>query len=197
MIPPTDALPLHVRQATPDDLDVVVELLHNAYDWLIAQGIIDQWPGPFPPQAIQELIRRREVHIASSGNGVIATFTLSYRPDPELWDDPPDNAGYIRRLVVAREHAGLEIGGQLLDHASKLIAATGRPWLRLDCAKHNTRLHDYYRAHGFTHLRTIDLPHRQSGALFQRPARLAMGGGLWFDSSDEASRSAASLSQLP
>lgn len=172
MTPPAAPLPLHVRQATTDDLDRVVELLHHAYDWLVAQGITDQWPGPFPPQAIQELLRRGEVYVASSGDAVIATFTLSYQPDRELWDDPPDHAGYIRRLVVDREHAGREVGGQLLDHASKLVAAADRLWLRLDCAMHNARLHGYYRAHGFAHLRTIDLPHRQSGALFQRPAAL-------------------------
>lgn len=172
MIPAADPLTLHVRHATADDLDAVVVLLHDAYDWLIAQGITDQWPGRFPPRAIQELIRRRQVYLASNNNDVIATFTLSYQPDPELWENPPDNAGYIRRLAVDRDHAGRDIGGQLLDHASTLVAASGRPWLRLDCAKHNTRLHDYYRAHGFTRLRTIDLPHRRSGALFQRPATL-------------------------
>lgn len=81
MTPPAAPLPLHVRQATTDDLDRVVELLHHAYDWLIAQGITDQWPGPFPPQAIQELLRRGEVYVASSGDAVIATFTeLPTRP---------------------------------------------------------------------------------------------------------------------
>lgn len=87
-----------------------------------------------------------------------------------LWDHPPDDAGYIRRLANDRDYAAHGIGGELLDYASQLVAGTGRRWLRPDCAKNNTRLHDYYRAHGFNHLRTIDLPHHESGALFQRPA---------------------------
>jgi ribosomal protein S18 acetylase RimI-like enzyme len=167
-----DPLPLHVHRASADVLDTVVELLHDAYDWLITQGITDQWAEPFPRESVEQLIERGEVYVVSRAGEVIATFTLTYHADPELWDDPPDDAGYIRRLVVDRAHAGHNIGGQLLDHAGDLAAATGRQWLRLDCAKNNTRLHDYYRTHGFEHLGTIDLPHRQSGALFQRLARV-------------------------
>lgn len=170
MPPPFGPFPLHVREATQDDLDAVVGLLHDAYTWLIAQDITDQWAAPHSRQSVQDLIERGEVYVASSGADVIATFTLTYQADPELWHDLPEDAGYIRRLVVDRHHAGHDVGGQLLNHAEQLVAATGRHWLRLDCAKHNARLHDYYRARGFTHLHTIDLPHRQSGALFQRPA---------------------------
>ena len=173
MAPSSDPAPLDVRQATADDLDTVVQLLHDAYDWLISRDIADQWPEPFPPRSVAHLIDRGEVYIACHGDDVIATFTLTYRPDPELWDHPPDDAGYIRRLVVDRDHAGHDVGGQLLERAGSLVSATGRTWLRLDCAKHNARLHDYYRAHGFAHLGTVDLPHRQSGALFQRPTALA------------------------
>lgn len=176
-MPAPAASALDLRRATAGDLDTIVALLHEAYDWLIDQGITDQWPGPFSPESIRELIERGEVYIATSHDDVIGTFTLTYRPDPELWNEPPDDAGYIRRMVVDRDHAGQDIGGQLLDRAAQLVAKSGRSWLRLDCAKHNARLHDYYRAHGFTHLRTIDLPHRPSGALFQRPARLKRAAG--------------------
>jgi hypothetical protein len=35
----------------------------------------------------------------------------------------------------------------------------------------NERLQHYYLRQGFTHVRTVVLPHNPSGALFQRPAR--------------------------
>jgi ribosomal protein S18 acetylase RimI-like enzyme len=169
-MPPTPhtAPQLAVRHATTDELDTVAGLLDQAYDWLIAEGITDQWTSRFPRDDIHDLIERGEVYLALAGDQPVATFTLTYRPDPELWNHPADDAGYIRRLAVDRDHAGHDIGGQLLDHAAVVVAASGRRWLRLDCAKHNSRLHDYYRHHGCTHLRTIDLPHRQSGALFER-----------------------------
>jgi hypothetical protein len=44
--------------------------------------------------------------------------------------------------------------------ASYLVANTGRLWLRQDRADRNTRLHEYYRQLGFTHLQTVALPHR-------------------------------------
>ena len=47
---PTQRIAIDVRQATPDDLDTIVGLLHQAYDWLINQGITDQWVRPFPPE---------------------------------------------------------------------------------------------------------------------------------------------------
>jgi ribosomal protein S18 acetylase RimI-like enzyme len=167
---PTQRITLDVRPATPNDLDTIVALLRQAYDWLTARGITDQWVRPFPPESIAPLIDRGEVYLAIHSDQPVATFTLTYTPDPELWNHPPDHAGYLRRLAVDRAHAGHGIGVQLLDHAGQLVAATGRRWLRLDCAKHNPRLHDYYRALGFTHVRTIDLPHRESGALFERPS---------------------------
>jgi hypothetical protein len=43
-----------------------------------------------------------------------------------------------------------------------------RPLIRLNCWSTNTRLHAYYIAHGFKHVRTADVPGRMSGALFQR-----------------------------
>ncbi|MCL2418950.1 MAG: GNAT family N-acetyltransferase [Conexibacteraceae bacterium] len=172
------ATELHIRKATVEDLDAVVELLHDAYDWLIAQGITDQWIQRFSRGSIEQIIDRDEVYVAISGEGVIATFTLTYCPDPEFWDDPSADAGYIRRLVVDRRYAGQDLGGQLLDFATQLVAAAGREWLRLDCAKYNTRLQDYYRSHGFQHLGTVDLEHRQSGALFQRSTAASTTRGV-------------------
>jgi hypothetical protein len=45
----------------------------------------------------------------------------------------------------------------------------GKPWLCSDAWKDNLSLHRYYESQGFVLLRVIDLPHRGSGALFQRP----------------------------
>jgi hypothetical protein len=40
--------------------------------------------------------------------------------------------------------------------------------LRLDAWRTNEALHAYYRKAGFQHVRTVEYPHRGSGALFQR-----------------------------
>jgi hypothetical protein len=45
---------------------------------------------------------------------------------------------------------------------------SGPRFIRVDCATGNGELHGYYKRLGFSHVRTVDLPHRRSGALFQR-----------------------------
>ncbi|MCX4387635.1 hypothetical protein OG777_11920 [Micromonospora peucetia] len=52
----------------------------------------------------------------------------------------------------------------------------GRPgeeaYLRLNAWKANAALHCYYLGQGFRHVRTVDVPGRNSGALFERPISL-------------------------
>ena len=73
---------------------------------------------------------------------------------------------YASSLLVAPEHKGNQIGAKLLDWAEKKAHAEGKKWIRLDCWTTNSKLHAYYKEHGFSHVRTI--LDRKSGALFQR-----------------------------
>jgi len=159
-----------VRTARPDDLTAVARLLDEAGNWMRSRGITDQWPIRFPLSDLAQRVDRGELHIACDDDTAIGTFALDNYADREFWHDDPDGtrAGYLHRLTVARDPAGQGIGAKLVDHAASLVANSGRHWLRLDCAKNNTRLHAYYTHLGFTHLRTIDIPHRKSGALFER-----------------------------
>ena len=162
---------LTIRTARTEDLPAIAQLLDEAGNWMRNHGITDQWPVRFPASDLETRVERGELHIAYDHATPVGTFALDHHADPEFWHDDPDGtvAGYLHRLAVARSHAGHGIGARLVDHASRLVADSGRPWLRLDCAKNNTRLHDYYRQLGFAHIASVDLPHRKSGALFQRP----------------------------
>ncbi|MEA2496704.1 MAG: hypothetical protein QOJ29_4615 [Thermoleophilaceae bacterium] len=161
---------LTIGPAHRKDLPAVARLLDQAGDWMRSQGITDQWPVRFPISDLVQRVDRGELHIAYDNETPVGTFALDHHADPEFWHDDPDgtHAGYLHRLAVADTHRGQGIGSQLVDHASDLVARSGRPWLRLDCAKHNRRLHAYYRTLGFAHTATVDVPHRKSGALFQR-----------------------------
>jgi GNAT superfamily N-acetyltransferase len=72
-------------------------------------------------------------------------------------------------MMASRSPAARGVGSALLDAAAQLASATGRQRLRLDAWRTNFALHDYYRRNGFKHVRTVDLAHRGSGALFERP----------------------------
>jgi hypothetical protein len=119
--------------------------------------------------------------LAFIGDEPAATITIDFRPDPELWGHLPDDAGYARRMAVRRKWAGLALGAVLLDLAGHVVASAGRSHLRLDANKGNLGLHVYHRRLGFEYLGEVDLAHRNSGALFQRPARL-VSQSSWVES---------------
>jgi GNAT superfamily N-acetyltransferase len=162
---------LYVQKAVSADAKQVEALLAEASEWLASRGIswLRDGPGPVP-----ERIARGEVWAVRTqpDSPLIATVSIDEVPDPELWGAQPPDALYVHRMTVTRTQAGQGIGALLLDFAADYTARVRRTWVRLDTNKSNTRLQAYYAANGFRHVRTVDLPHRISGALFEREARL-------------------------
>ncbi|MER7839185.1 GNAT family N-acetyltransferase [Streptomyces sp. NPDC096040] len=161
---------LHIRAGRPDELGAVEALLSEASAWLASRGI-DQWQYPPHRDRITAALERGVCFLAFKDGKPIATVQLDDFADPEFWtpDDEPDTALYVHRMAVRRETAGIGVGVMLLDWASERAATQGKQWLRLDAWKDNQSLHRFYRGAGFTLVRITDLPHRRSGALFQRP----------------------------
>ncbi len=169
-------LTLTLRRATPADLPGALGLLAEAAGWLDRRGV-RQWPaGGFPASRIAPLIDTGTFYVLETreGTGPVATIALDGAADPEFWtpSDRPESAYYVHKLCTSRAYAGLGLGPALLDWAGLRTLASGLRLLRLDCAKTNLRLQDYYRRLAFRHVRTVDLPHRASGALFERAAGL-------------------------
>jgi GNAT superfamily N-acetyltransferase len=166
------------EQAQPDHEPVVRELQAEAVGWLAERGT-DQWqPAAMierrktrpDDRNLHDEIKRGEVFLVKDDDRVIGTLTLDDYADPEFWteDDKPKSALYVHRMIVSRDASGHNVGAAMLDWASKQAARSGRTYLRLDAWRTNTALHDYYRRHGFVYVRTISLPWRGSGALFER-----------------------------
>ncbi|MEO3810102.1 GNAT family N-acetyltransferase [Sphaerisporangium sp. B11E5] len=173
---------LTLRTATPADLPGVLRLLADTAGWLHGRGI-RQWPAAgFPAARIEPLIEAQTLFVldgaeeGTGGEGLVpaATLALDDNADAEFWTvaDRPESALYVHKLAVGRAFSGRGLGETLLDWAALRVAAAGLDWLRLDCSKDNPGLQGYYRRLGFRHVRTVDLPHRASGALFQRAAGL-------------------------
>ncbi|MCG5211731.1 GNAT family N-acetyltransferase [Streptosporangium soli] len=162
---------LTLRKAGHADLPAALALLAEAAEWLYRRGV-RQWPREgFGPQRIEPLIDEGVLYLADDGAAPVAVVAVDDHADPEFWAsaDDPGAALYVHKLAVSRSLAGRRVGDALLDWAGLLALASGRRWLRLDCAKDNHGLQAYYRR-SFTHVRTVDLPHRASGALFERRA---------------------------
>lgn len=171
-----------------NQLDEVLDLLDEVARWMRQQGI-DGWPASFREPAPEDVSKdrvealRRHAHIGelwglrdeAFGRQLVGTIIVSYWPDVDFghgWNCTQSelfDARYLYRLATRRAIAGQGVGRMLVEFGHWLAYCAGVSWLRLDCSKTNTALHDYYRKMGFEHVNTVDLADRKSGALFQRP----------------------------
>nr|WP_062340760.1 GNAT family N-acetyltransferase [Herbidospora sakaeratensis] len=168
---------LVLRRADAADLPDVLTLLADAARWLDGLGV-RQWPsGGFPAARIAPLVEEGVLYVLTVDDETAAVMALDDHADAEFWTaaDRPESAFYVHKLAVNRAHSGRGLGEVLLDWAGLRALAAGRRHVRLDCSKENTRLQGYYLGQRFRHVRTVDLPHRASGALFERPAGLRGG----------------------
>ena len=104
------------------------------------------------------------------GGRPVGTMTLSGEADPDFWTvaESRQPAVYVSKLAVTRADAGL--GALLLRWAVDAPPGSAVSGPGLDAWRANEQLHAYYRRRGWEHVRTVSLPYRRSGALFQRPA---------------------------
>ncbi|MFJ9434066.1 GNAT family N-acetyltransferase [Streptomyces sp. NPDC101490] len=168
-----------IETATPDDLPKLVAFRQEAAGWLTDLGT-DQWQRPYPADKLLATIRQGVVFMVRDGAATAATITLTPDAEDGLWSDRElaEPSMFINKLMVARTHAGRDLGGRLLDWAGDRASLSGAAWLRLDAWTTNTKLQGYYLQHGFSHVRTvteggaINGGPRVSGWLAQRPAAL-------------------------
>jgi GNAT superfamily N-acetyltransferase len=176
-------LPFTIRQAAPADVDVVRELAKEAARWLRGKNT-DQWAQPWPDPARRDQRLRRD--IAAGKTWILwdeatgaATVTVDTQHTMALaghrvWPDHrlAEPALYVRRMIVRRSYAGLDLGAGLLDWATSVATRElGTVLLRIDVWTDNMGLHAYYQGQGFTlcEIRDpADLPDYPARALFER-----------------------------
>lgn len=160
-----------MARASVADIDTVATMHAEITQWLAAKGT-DQWQRTreHVRQSITRDVMAGTCWLAYSGKTIAGTVTIDTYADPEFWteEDQPTDAVYVHRMIVRREFAGRGIGKVLIRVAESLARAAGRRWIRLDAWSTNKQLHRYYAQLGFEHVRTLQYPHRGSGALFQR-----------------------------
>lgn len=163
-----------IRTATMLDIDAVVALRIEAEDWLHAAGIrqwVDRERGV---RDIRRAVAAGATYVVTDEEGhVVASFALA-GPDLDFWtaEDQPSTALYLYKFMISAPYRGSGLGEELLDWACARAEERGKTWLRLDCWRENDALQRYYKLRGFAHVRTVVVPGRGSGALFQRPATL-------------------------
>ncbi|MFI2437181.1 tyrosine-protein phosphatase [Streptomyces sp. NPDC018693] len=146
---PTSWPDLTYRQATPADAPTLVRLRDSAALWQQARGITQWRPGEKDEAHFRHRMREGEVWLAHTGDHLAGAYELWW-DDPAAWGPRPADAGYVHRLMTTPHTAPPGTGRDLLTHAESRIAATGRPYSRLDCLSSNPRLRTYYESAGYT-----------------------------------------------
>ncbi|MFI7357441.1 GNAT family N-acetyltransferase [Streptomyces avidinii] len=174
-----------IESATADDVAKLLAFREEAAAWLSELGS-DQWRRPYPADRLLATIDAGTVFMVRDGAVTAATITLTPDAEAGLWsgEELAEPSIFVNKLTVARTHAGLDLGGRLLDWAGDRAYRSGASWLRLDAWTTNAELQQYYLRHGFEHVRTVteggavNGGPRVSGWLAQRPARLDAAHGL-------------------
>jgi len=135
-----------MRPARLDQLSDVRDVLEEASAWLRGRGIT-QWPARFDELWLEPAIARTETWLVLRDGAIAGTATLTWS-DP-AWAGVGGNAGYLHRLAIRRDAAGL--GAFVLTWAADVTRRFGRRSLRLDCDAANTGLRGYYEKAGFVH----------------------------------------------
>ncbi|MFE3457395.1 GNAT family N-acetyltransferase [Nocardiopsis aegyptia] len=155
-----------IRSATPEDMEGVVDLLNYAADQLRERGISQWRPGWMNSERMLPMIERGETFVVHDAAGnLIATVSLNERPDPDFWTPDEQKLPSLYLSKLAGRVSG--VGEWVLDWAVQRAYTLGYEAVRLDAWATNTGLHRYYRERGWVHLRTMRIPGRNSGALFE------------------------------
>ena len=143
------AVELSVRQALPQDLEVVSAILTEAAEWLVSIGQ-PLWPlDELTPEKLRNDVGMGLYFIAFV-DGVAAGVLRFQLEDTLVWPDiPPAESTFIHRLAVARAFSGRGVPEEMLAWAKKRTRELERKYVRLDCVP-RPKLCAVYEKYGFT-----------------------------------------------
>lgn len=191
---------LYPQAVQPTRVPQVLAMLDETAAYLRARGITGQWPASFTdplptdvekdrPGELRKYAEASQLWMFHNGPGgdPVSTVVCTHWPDLDFAHYWPCghsglfNARYICRMAVRPVYRGNGVGAAMMDFAGWLARLAGVEYLRLDCSKTNTRLHEHYRSLGFEHVATADCDWRLSGALFEKyiGLRARLGAVNW------------------
>ncbi|MFE9878631.1 GNAT family N-acetyltransferase [Streptomyces sp. NPDC005784] len=145
-----------ITPAEPHDVTKLLAFREEAAGWLRRLGS-DQWSRSYPADKLLATIEAGTVFMLRDGHTTAGTITLTPDAEAGLWtdDELAQPSMFVNKLTIARDYAGQDLGGRLLDWASDRAHRAGAQWLRLDAWTANEGLQRYYLRHRFTHVRTV------------------------------------------
>jgi GNAT superfamily N-acetyltransferase len=140
---------IEIRQAMPQDVQVVSDILKEAARWLEQMGMPLWRQDELELERIAADVAAGLFFLAEDSGQSAGTMKFQLE-DPIFWSDARHGeAAYVHRLAVRRRYAGVALSTALLRWAVARTSALGRHYLRLDCKASRPRLRAVYERFGF------------------------------------------------
>ncbi len=146
---------LSVRQACPNDTDIIMTIFARAKKFMAEEGNPNQWGGAYPERhRIEEDIEAGVCHVVTDEAGkIVGTFCLIIGPDPtynHIIGQWPDSSPYgtIHRIASAGTHKG--VADCALEYCLSKINT-----IRIDTHADNRPMLNWITRSGFSHCGTI------------------------------------------
>lgn len=152
---------MHIRLATYDDLDRLMEIFENAKAIMRSSGNLQQWNNGYPAlEIVKTDIDKGHCHVLCDGDAIIGTMALIPGPDPTYryiegaW---PDEDPYYVIHRIATSAPGRSVAKTMLDCAFEHIAQKEIQVIRIDTHADNCIMHHILQKYGFTRCGVIYL----------------------------------------
>lgn len=144
-------MPISIRQAGPQDIKTVSDILLEAASWLEKQGMPMWKDNELFPECIEKDVMSGLFFIAEALQEQAGVIKFQIE-DTLFWPDvPQEESAFIHRLATRRKFSGGHISEPLLRWAAERTHNLGRRYLRLDCEASRPRLRAVYERFGFRH----------------------------------------------
>ena len=142
-----------LQQATADDRDAIVALVHAVVDHL-NQIDIAQWDEVYPNEShVDEDLQNEQLYLAKAGGTLAGIITLNRDSDPEYatadWQYNGPDYRVVHRLCVSPALQGQGIGRQMMQLAETMLKDSGVKSLRLDAFSQNPHALKLYQNLGY------------------------------------------------
>ena len=147
---------MQLSQARIDELDDVMEIVHDAQQLLAADGV-NQWQDGYPnTQILRNDIEHDHLFVYRLDGKPVAMAAILPGPDPDYanitngtWDYPHANYTVIHRVAVAKSVRGKHIAGLFYDACIDYAFAQGCSEIRVDTHPDNMRMQALITSRGF------------------------------------------------
>lgn len=156
------------RRLSKADRFTLHKFRKDAEAWLAAKGLDQYQSNPRALETIDSALAQGQF-VGLEAEGELVAAGAWVEANPMFWtpEERQQSAWYVGRLMVSGQHHGQGYGETLLNRFMVGEARqSGASYVRLDCWRSNSALHEYYQRLGFEHIRTV-AGRSKSGALFQ------------------------------